>query len=261
MLCPECEKGEMTKDDHVYVCPECEYETSELPAACAFCGATDEFWAWYGDPTRQTIDVQIAEDGTVSYDYTGVTDSGDGGSDDESFMCGNCSNFADTIEQLVGATIPPSAAIGAEWAIQVLTDEHDCLSPSTRDLLTLDGIKTATWCEDNEKAEIVGAIMAAYTGRPTRDPNELEGHRCECSDRGWWVIASDGDDSRDWVERCDDCRRFDTDDDAAEAAAEATGRTVGFAPLHEGTEDQTLSPRPYLEAQPDEPDTAATWGH
>lgn len=80
----------------------------------------------------------------------------------------------------------------------------------------------------------------------TDDPNALEGDRCECNDRGWWVIASDGDDSRDWVERCDDCRRFDTDDDAAEAAAEATGRTVGHRPLHEGTEDQSLAPRPYL---------------
>lgn len=27
--CPECEKAEMREDDHVYICPNCDYETSE----------------------------------------------------------------------------------------------------------------------------------------------------------------------------------------------------------------------------------------
>lgn len=162
MLCPECETGTMTMDDHVYVCPECEYETSELPAACVHCGVTGEFWAWYGDPTRQTIDVEINADGTVSYDYTGITKSGEGGSDDDGYLCGSCGTYTESIEALVGAYYPARADIGAEWAIQVLTDEGGIMSAATRDLLTLEGIKAATWLDDEEKAGIVGEILNEY---------------------------------------------------------------------------------------------------
>lgn len=54
--------------------------------------------------------------------------------------------------------------------------------------------------------------------------------RClDCYDFGWFIAAPDGDDTRDWVERCDNCQKLASDDDAAIAAARATGRLLGFA--------------------------------
>lgn len=35
-----------------------------------------------------------------------------------------------------------------------------------------------------------------------------------------WPMASDGDDSHDYVERCDGCERFDSDEDAAQYIAD-----------------------------------------
>lgn len=47
-----------------------------------------------------------------------------------------------------------------------------------------------------------------------------------------WPIASDGDDSFPFVERCDNCKRFPDDVAAAEAVAQAIGGTVEWAPVH-----------------------------
>lgn len=53
---------------------------------------------------------------------------------------------------------------------------------------------------------------------------------CECGGKGYfWPMATDGDDSHDWVERCDECRRFPSDDDAAVEVAMKTGLPLVFA--------------------------------
>lgn len=58
---------------------------------------------------------------------------------------------------------------------------------------------------------------------------------CDCSTSlvpgAIWPMASDCDSSLPWVERCDECAAFDTDDDAAEAIAEMVGGRVMWAPL------------------------------
>jgi hypothetical protein len=77
----------------------------DKPLACATCGSDSELWAWYPDDTRQTIEGHVGPDGTASYDYTGIIDSGEAG-EDNGFLCGNCSTLADTIEELCG--LPPN---------------------------------------------------------------------------------------------------------------------------------------------------------
>lgn len=46
-----------------------------------------------------------------------------------------------------------------------------------------------------------------------------------------WPMASNGDGSLPWVERCDDCRVFENDEKAAIAVAEKIGSRVMFASL------------------------------
>lgn len=54
-----------------------------------------------------------------------------------------------------------------------------------------------------------------------------------------WPMASNCDGSLPWVERCEDCRRFECDDDAALAVSKAIGGRVMFAtiPLDEPCTD------------------------
>lgn len=47
-----------------------------------------------------------------------------------------------------------------------------------------------------------------------------------------WPWSTDGDDSRDWVERCDECHVFADDEAAAEALGAWLGAKVSHAPLH-----------------------------
>lgn len=67
---------------------------------------------------------------------------------------------------------------------------------------------------------------------------------CDCSNfvpGALWPWAPNGDDSLPFVERCDDCRRFDTDDDAARAIAHRIGGRVMWATLL-GYEDGETEP-------------------
>lgn len=95
-------------------------------AACVSCGCESEFWAWYGEPVRQTIDVEITADGTVSYDYTGITKSGEDAGEDDGFMCGNCGHYSDTIEELLGLPAPakPSEPDPIEL-LYAIADDHE----------------------------------------------------------------------------------------------------------------------------------------
>jgi hypothetical protein len=76
--------------------------TTTKTAACANCGRGDELRAIYPVDEQQNIKVEIDDEGKVSYDYTGCTNSLDGVGDDEGFNCGNCGNYAETIEGLLG---------------------------------------------------------------------------------------------------------------------------------------------------------------
>ena len=62
---------------------------------------------------------------------------------------------------------------------------------------------------------------------------ELE-QDCECSDDlvpgAFYPVEHDGDDSRAWVERCDNCKLFDGD----HAAAEAVAKRLGVGWTHSG---------------------------
>jgi hypothetical protein len=60
-----------------------------------------------------------------------------------------------------------------------------------------------------------------------------------------WPIASDGDDSHPWVERCDNCKRFADDVAAAEAVAAKVGRPVRWANVH----GRPTSAQPYVERE------------
>lgn len=57
-------------------------------------------------------------------------------------------------------TAPKSVPALATAAVAVLT-EHE-LSPSTRDLLTLDGIARSVWPEESERLELLDTILAEY---------------------------------------------------------------------------------------------------
>jgi hypothetical protein len=69
-----------------------------------------------------------------------------------------------------------------------------------------------------------------------------------CGGRRWLHILTNSDDSRYWIERCDECSMADlTDDEAAEIAARETGYPVGWAiPVNCDHE------HPFLAGVPDE---------
>lgn len=73
---------------------------------CSEC-ESEELWAWYDQPERQSIAVEVNEDGSVTYGYTGVVASSyDAGEDDE-YWCANCDRITKTIEEMVGAPPKP----------------------------------------------------------------------------------------------------------------------------------------------------------
>lgn len=47
-----------------------------------------------------------------------------------------------------------------------------------------------------------------------------------------WPMATDGDDSKPWVERCDTCEVFELDTEAARAVAGATNGLLVLAQVH-----------------------------
>lgn len=51
---------------------------------------------------------------------------------------------------------------------------------------------------------------------------------CGCRDGILWPIATDRDRSHDWVERCDECASFDSDDEAAKALGETLACRVAW---------------------------------
>ncbi len=75
---------------------------------CSECDS-DDLWAWYTQPERQTIDVHVHDDGKVTYDYSGVTKSGYDAGDDTEYYCGNCMAIFSTVEEMVGA--PPAPPV------------------------------------------------------------------------------------------------------------------------------------------------------
>lgn len=66
--------------------------------------------------------------------------------------------------------------------------------------------------------------------------------RCGCVEGCFWPCASDGDDSHDFVERCDECRRHGDDIEAAEYLGKLLGVDVKYAPC--GASQQ---PHPYID--------------
>lgn len=76
---------------------------------------------------------------------------------------------------------------------------------------------------------------------------ETQDTPCDCSQL-WpgalYPWAPDGDGTLPWVEACDDCPTFDTDDDAARAVAAMLGGRVAYAALlgHDMTDPANLRP-------------------
>lgn len=121
--------------------------------ACASCGST-ELWAWYPEPTRQTIEAWQDEDGSVRYDYTGSTTTGDDSGPDDSYMCGGCGTFTETIEALVGLPVPPQPTSDADaldrmnrilsapdWSVGMLEDLCAILRSTGREAVESDYIR------------------------------------------------------------------------------------------------------------------------
>lgn len=72
-----------------------------------------------------------------------------------------------------------------------------------------------------------------WSSRSCLTPSRTEA-TCDCGAlvRGaLWPMASNGDSSLPWVERCDDCKVFADDEQAAIAVAEKVGGRVMFASL------------------------------
>lgn len=86
--------------------------------ACSNCGATDDFWAWYDAPERQSIALEgVGSDGFVQYDYSGCTDSGDAPGSDYGYYCGACCTYAESLEALVGLPeVPHVSTLAALFA-------------------------------------------------------------------------------------------------------------------------------------------------
>lgn len=62
-----------------------------------------------------------------------------------------------------------------------------------------------------------------------------------------WPAATNGDSSRSWVERCDTCERYDSDDAAAEYLLEVY-RDAGATIVHgEAIAAGTINPTPFVE--------------
>jgi hypothetical protein len=59
---------------------------------------------------------------------------------------------------------------------------------------------------------------------------------CGCDDGVLWPMASDCDGSHPYVERCDECAVFDTDEEAADALRERKGGLVVFHLLYDDAE-------------------------
>lgn len=92
------------------------------PGRCSECGS-DWLYAWYRVFERQTIVVEITEDGKVVYDYSGGTESSDAGPD-ESYCCGSCNRETSSIEEMVGL---PAPARPQKWTFVWETDEGPSL--------------------------------------------------------------------------------------------------------------------------------------
>lgn len=75
------------------------------------------------------------------------------------------------------------------------------------------------------------------------DPDE-----CECGGKRWLIMATDGDDSRDWIEACSDCSPRLSDEQAARIASAETGRSFGWACVHG---DPDTEARPFLDPPAD----------
>lgn len=83
---------------------------------------------------------------------------------------------------------------------------------------------------------------------PTTTTETAEQHDCECGTPIpglFWPCASDGDDSRDWVERCDICARFPDDETAAVALAEHLGAEVQWGLIEPTTHTEGSGDNPY----------------
>lgn len=65
-----------------------------------------------------------------------------------------------------------------------------------------------------------------------------------CEGKGWFVAYPDGDDSEEWIERCDQCVIFGGDDAAAIAAAQTTGAAIAWRPAEGALFNER--PRPYF---------------
>ena len=116
---------------------------------CRECGGSS-FRAWYPVDEGQGIDVERAEDGTLTYDYNGITESGESGANTE-YWCLDCDSSARTLEYLVGDTDEDDAEpddAGALDAIHALLDGRE-------------------W--DSDTADDIAAIVRA-TGREIREP-------------------------------------------------------------------------------------------
>lgn len=65
--------------------------------------------------------------------------------------------------------------------------------------------------------------------KKTMETREMVSDCSDCDSNGWVLIAHGGDTSHAWVERCDSCRLFDDDLEAAMWASIKMDKPIGFA--------------------------------
>lgn len=105
---------------------------------------------------------------------------------------------------------------------------------------------------EGSDAEVAVMVYERETGDVLYANDAYDPEVCsDCTDgRGWDVFAVDGDSTEGWVQRCDNCHRFDSDDDAAKAASIATGLPIGYGLTMTDRLDEDVTvrdhPRPFL---------------
>ena len=120
---------------------------------CRFCGS-ERIVAWYPVYERQGIAMAKAEDGSISFDYTGEDmDTADDAGEDDEYRCLECDASSRDLDYLVGARDEELITHGSDTAIRAIGD-------------MLDGHE---WTSAADYLEAIADTVRA-TGRQVRPP-------------------------------------------------------------------------------------------
>jgi hypothetical protein len=102
---------------------------------------------------------------------------------------------------------------------------------------TSDGVNPSTWeIPEGVAVAFVGpdwdsnlTLEGPHSGPLPEPPCPYDGDGCEGGIL--WPMATNGDSTHDWIERCDECQRFDSDRDAAIALGQKLGQHIKWGTI------------------------------